>query len=1102
MIWFFGDRRKRADKLMAQGKVDKAIALYLKVKAWDALVAAYQGRGDYGPAADAAERGGFNEEAAALYERAGDFKGAARVWIKLGRTEQAARAYEQGRLWDLAVESYVTIGRHGKAGDVLSEAGRPKDAAALYEKAGEYRKAAHAWRVAGDLRQAACALAAGGEYDAAADTLRELGDKRGAAELLQKAGRCLDSAALFQEAGLHAEAGGVLEAGGWPLEAAESYARDPGSLAKAAALLARCLASEVLWKRQLPAQVVALDITPSGTQFAAAGQDGYLMLLDEQGSLVRRWRPGAGIRINALALSSEGLCLFGSDDRRLRLLGKDQALLCAAELAEEPASVDMDSSGERLIAAGKGRSLFCLNARGELLWRKPMPGILCDAALSQNGRRIAVAAADGACLFLNADGDLASQGRVEPWADAIALNDDGSLCAVVAGMAGVALVETAGGKTRWNVVEEAPVHAVSLSAANAVLSVADSCATLRDASGVVIFRTRAEGRLMGGRISANQRSVILWTDAREVIRLELKDCRIRAAELYEKAGEHAAAAALFEELGLNARAAQAFKAAGDLRRAARNTEVAGANKEAATIYESLGDYEKAAPIFEAEGEFVRAAECFSRIGQITRAAKLFEQGNQAASAAALYEKSGQCNRAAVLYKAAGDIPSAIRACQAHLAAHPEAAELHLELGLLLQSQGEHDRAIESLQQATRNPDHARAALMRLAESFIAKGLYDIALGRYRACLGGRSDVAWDNLDIHYGMARTLQLAGNYAEARRIYEAILAIHYNYSDVQKRLADVQALGSVFATQPKAAGAGPQLSADAKTVVVTPAAPAAENLYQNLSAETKDRYVVKKHLGRGGMGTVYLAEDTRLKRMVALKVLAPHLAADERVKIRMVREAQAAAQIDHPNCVRVYDVVQDVDGCFMTMEYVTGRTLRRILQEEGALPPARCLDLLMQMSEGLGHAHGKGITHRDMKPDNVIITEDGVVKVMDFGLALVAGATRLTMEGGTCGTVPYMAPEQLRGETRLTPATDVYAVGCMIYEMLSGKMPFEGADSAISRLTMTPKPLREVRPDAPMALIAIAERCMEVDPIARYADGRALRKALDEARAGIAR
>lgn len=169
--------------------------------------------------------------------------------------------------------------------------------------------------------------------------------------------------------------------------------------------------------------------------------------------------------------------------------------------------------------------------------------------------------------------------------------------------------------------------------------------------------------------------------------------------------------------------------------------------------------------------------------------------------------------------------------------------------------------------------------------------------------------------------------------------------------------------------------------------------------------------------------------------------------------------------------------------------------MIHEDGAMAPKRCMEILLQLTEGLGHAHSKGITHRDMKPDNVILTDDGVVKVMDFGLALVAGATRLTMEGGTCGTVPYMAPEQLRGETKLTPATDVYAVGCILYEMLSGKMPFEGADSTMSRLMMVPPPLRQLRPDAPDALVKIIETCMENDAPKRFKDGLALNKALRE-------
>ena len=219
-------------------------------------------------------------------------------------------------------------------------------------------------------------------------------------------------------------------------------------------------------------------------------------------------------------------------------------------------------------------------------------------------------------------------------------------------------------------------------------------------------------------------------------------------------------------------------------------------------------------------------------------------------------------------------------------------------------------------------------------------------------------------------------------------------------------------------------------------------------------------------------------------------------------MVREAQAVAQLTHPNVVGVFDVGEEKGRSYISMEYVEGQDARHLLADKGPLDVAECLDLMTQMTAGLGYAHGKGVTHRDIKPENVMVTEDGIVKLMDFGLAIVEGATRLTRPGGISGTLQYMAPEQVRGEQALTPAVDVYATGCMAYELLVGEPPFTGsmAEIGIKHLNQPPTPIQELRPDVPDSVAEVVMRCMAKEPEDRYADANELNTAFREVAASL--
>jgi len=247
---------------------------------------------------------------------------------------------------------------------------------------------------------------------------------------------------------------------------------------------------------------------------------------------------------------------------------------------------------------------------------------------------------------------------------------------------------------------------------------------------------------------------------------------------------------------------------------------------------------------------------------------------------------------------------------------------------------------------------------------------------------------------------------------------------------------------------------------------------------------RYQILEELGRGGMGVVYKAEDTKLKRTVALKFLPPELTHVSEVKERFMREAQAAAALDHPNICTVYEFDEAEKKTFISMAYVEGQSLKKKI-ESGPLELDEALRISLQIAGGLQQAHKKGVVHRDIKSANIMVTEDGQAKIMDFGLARVTGGTLVTQEGMTMGTVTYMSPEQARGE-EVDHRSDIWSLGVVLYEMFSGKLPFLGdreASILYSVVHEEPKALKAIKSDIPVELQQIINRALKKKPDSRY-------------------
>ena len=260
---------------------------------------------------------------------------------------------------------------------------------------------------------------------------------------------------------------------------------------------------------------------------------------------------------------------------------------------------------------------------------------------------------------------------------------------------------------------------------------------------------------------------------------------------------------------------------------------------------------------------------------------------------------------------------------------------------------------------------------------------------------------------------------------------------------------------------------------------------------------RYKIVKSIGEGGMANVYLAEDTILDRKVAIKVLRGDLADDEKFIRRFQREAQSVANLSHPNIVEVYDVEEEEGQHYIVMEYIEGKTLKQLLQKRGALTLSEVIDIMLQLTDGLAHAHEAYIIHRDIKPQNIMIQDDGLVKITDFGIAMALNATQLTQTNSVMGSVHYLPPEQANGKGS-TIKSDIYSLGILMYELLTGSVPFKGDNAveiALKHLKERIPSIRRQNPTIPQSVENIVLKATAKNPKNRYDSVRKMNSDLKE-------
>ncbi|MCK5685342.1 protein kinase, partial [bacterium] len=404
-------------------------------------------------------------------------------------------------------------------------------------------------------------------------------------------------------------------------------------------------------------------------------------------------------------------------------------------------------------------------------------------------------------------------------------------------------------------------------------------------------------------------------------------------------------------------------------------------------------------------------------------------------------------------------------------------EWRYNYGEVLMKGGKIDQAIEQFQFVFKNNDNLKfLANLQLGICWLKKGESVISRDIFNS-------MQIEDLQIEeaakkeflYIVGSAFEEEGYFKEAVSFFKKILVLDVGYKNVYAKV-------NALADKPDQ-----DMTKKRDCVTTKEKKPGATTGFRRIREEGKisERYVDLAELGRGGMGIVYKARDLKLKRSVALKVLCKEYTDDPDIVARFIREAQAVALLNHPNIVSIYDI-GDEDVKFLSMEFIDGHTLRKILKQKKVIPISQVIRIMGQILDAMEYAHTKGIIHRDIKPDNIMITREGVIKIMDFGLAKIENALPLTDSGVVMGTEWYMSPEQIKGYPG-DRRTDIYALGIVLYEMTAGKVPFSSGDISFQHINVKPEPPSKLNPNIPAKLENIILKCIQKKTTARYGSSK---------------
>lgn len=482
--------------------------------------------------------------------------------------------------------------------------------------------------------------------------------------------------------------------------------------------------------------------------------------------------------------------------------------------------------------------------------------------------------------------------------------------------------------------------------------------------------------------------------------------------------------------------------------------------------ETKSDYEKKGEHAFTMGNILEAAEWYYKAGNFGRAAELFEWGEKYERAAQNYfknqeyiaaahnylkvpieEMAGEMFELAREFKKAGDIALKFKN-------YSKAGELYersrdyFHAGESFFLANDKKKAIFYLEKVEQTDPDFLKVLLRMAEIFLKMGKPQWVVDKIGPLLENKQ-VDKSDIDWFYALGQAYEGMGDFVKAVDIYRDISKVDSNYPGIEEKIKEV-----------------------------------GDKIKKYIEMGNIERYKKLKEVGRGSMAVVYRAEDLHLKRVVALKILNAEDVGDDSDIDRFLSEAQKVAQLQHPNIVTAYDVGKMGANYFISMEFIEGISLTKLIYKQHPLPFKEILIITKKMFFALAHSHQKGVIHRDIKPNNIMVTYENDIKVVDFGIAALIEEMKEKGREIISGTPCYMSPEQIEG-TASDHRADIYSVGVTLFHMVSGRPPFEGSMQEIfKKHLMEPLyPIKELRPDTPEGLVRIIEKCMAKDKEKRY-------------------
>lgn len=1074
----------RAVRHYERGDLNKAIRWYVRARNFSRVAELYEERGEFAHAIEAWVRSGNQRKAAALHIRKGEFLRAAELLREEQLMLQAARCYFLGGELQKAVNLYLDLGERRRAAQIFEQSGKHEkaaqyfalgghldDAIRLYKRLGHHDIVLQMYEKKGRLAEDAQTCEANGEHLYAAGLWERAGQLDRAAALYALNGDVEKAVALYVQGENFEKAGEIYEERNQLQRAAEYYEQDAGSALRAAALYEILMVCEEVRRIAERGEVIyTAHALKSGHH--VVGLDTREILLFTEG-LERVWQfkiPGAAFPVSLSVDEKASRIVVGTDDGQLYCLDDKHKVVWQKEYPEAVRGISVSRQGESVVIA-TGDMIQCLDATGNVMWEQQLSFKAWSVCHAPDQQTLYAGTLAGDLYSLEASGVVRKRrslgGRV------YRLRCGSQTDHVLAGIGDNRIgIFTRGLEEVWCYTHGGAIEDFTFLSNEPLVVMAD-------AHDVMVFDV--EGKCHGQWHYKEKLRVVspdgrpghftLAQDNRQLLLLRLLDCKRRAAACYETGKELRKAAEIYESIADYKEAFRLYREVGDFEKAAQNIHLIGDILTAANHFEKAGNFQKAAGLYEEIQDFAKAAYCYGKAGNFEKAAGLYEGLSDKLLSASFYERAGLYNKAAKLYRDANQNQQAISNYKKHLEEYGEDNQIAYGLGILYLREERTEEAIKIFQKLVPVEEYRRDALMSLAECFVQEQLYDIAIDRYMECLDGATKVTFENRPAFYGLGLAYELAGRFPNAKEVYEKILAVDFYYRDVRDRLKRVEELSVVF-SDASGSAAAPQASMT--------------RAIHNLSDDMRRRYQIQSRLGEGGMGVVYLALDRKLNRQVAWKVLPTHLSNNEVLRQRLVREARATARLSHPHIVAIYDVGAEKNECFISMEYINGTNLRKILYEQQSLPVLQALRYSLQIADALGLAHKENIIHRDIKPENIMITSDGDnVKVMDFGLARLADEVSLTREGSLMGSLPYMAPEQIKGK-EVDARTDIYAMGIMMYELLAGRTPFVGGNVLAQHLNSEPPGIEEFRTDVPEPYREVIFRCLEKEREKRPKDG----------------